>query len=93
MKTIATLVLAGTAALVSSGAMAGSKQCTEAPRSEWLPEQQMKDRILRDGYTIDKFKVSGQCYEIYGRDNAGNKVEIYFDPTDGSIVKLRSDDD
>ena len=92
MKTLATLVLAGTAALVSLGAVAGPK-CTDAPRSKWMPEQQMKDRILKDGYKIDKFKVSGQCYEIYGQDSKGNQVEIYFDPTDGSIVKRRSNDD
>ena len=53
----------------------------------------MNDRILKDGYKIDKFKVSGQCYEIYGQDSKGNEVEIYFDPTDGSIVKRRSNDD
>jgi hypothetical protein len=89
MKTLATLALAGTAALVSFGAFAGPK-CTDAPKSQWMPQQQMKDRILKDGYTIDKFKVSGQCYEIYGQDKAGNQVEIYFDPTDGRIVKRRS---
>lgn len=92
MKLLATLALAGTAALLSFGALAGPK-CTDAPRDKWLPEQQMKDMILRDGYIIDKFKVSGQCYEIYGQDKDGNDVEIYFDPTDGSIVKRRGNDD
>jgi hypothetical protein len=92
MKTLAIVTLAGTAALFSLGAIAGPK-CTDAPRSQWMPEQQMKDRILKDGYTIDKFRVSGQCYEIYGRDKAGNDVEIYFDPTDGRIVKRRGNDD
>jgi hypothetical protein len=89
MKTLATLVLAGTAALVSFGAAAGPR-CTDAPRAKWMPEQQMKARILKAGFTIDKFKVSGQCYEIYGQDRKGNQVEIYFDPTDGRIVKRRS---
>ena len=91
MKILATLALAGTAALLSFGAAAGPK-CTDAPKSKWMPEQQMKDRILKDGYTIDKFKVSGSCYEIYGQDKAGKDVEIYFDPTDGRIVKRRGND-
>ena len=92
MKTIPAILLAGTAALLSCGAIAGPK-CTDAPRDQWMPAKQMKQRILADGYTIDKFKVSGQCYEIYGQDKDGNEVEIYFDPTDGHIVKRRSNDD
>lgn len=91
MKTLATLLLAGTATLLPVGAMAGPK-CTDAPREKWIPAEQMKARILKDGYTIDKFKVSGQCYEIYGQDKAGRDVEIYFDPTNGRIVKQRSND-
>ena len=40
------------------------------------------------GYEINKFKItSGQCYEIYGKNQAGKKVEIYFDPVSGKIVK------
>ena len=36
----------------------------------------------------DKFKTTkGNCYEIYGKDKAGQKVEIYYNPVDGSIVK------
>jgi hypothetical protein len=50
----------------------------------------MKARILKDGYVIDTFKVSGQCYEIHGKDAKGDQVEIYFDPTDGRIVKQRN---
>ncbi|MBS0382913.1 MAG: PepSY domain-containing protein [Proteobacteria bacterium] len=89
MKILPTLVLAGAAALVSVGAIAAPK-CTSAPRNQWMPEQQMKDNLLKQGYSIDRFLVSGTCYEIYGKDKAGNKVEIYFDPTDGHIVKRRS---
>jgi hypothetical protein len=88
MKRLATLALASTAALFSFGAIAAPR-CTDAPRSKWMPEQALKDRLSKQGYRIDKFKVSGQCYEIYGQDKAGNDVEIYFDPTDGRVVKRR----
>lgn len=91
MKPAIVLSLAVVAAVGSLPAIAGPK-CTDAPRSQWLPEATMQARILKAGYTIDKFKVSGQCYEIYGLDKAGNRVEIYFDPTDGRIVKQRDDD-
>jgi len=52
-------------------------------------EEAMKQKVLDQGYTIKVFKVSGSCYEIYGKDKAGKKVEIYFDPTDGHNIKQR----
>lgn len=65
MKSVVVLSLAAAAALGSLPAAAGPK-CTDAPRSQRLPEATMKQRILKDGYSIDTFKISGQCYEIYG---------------------------
>jgi hypothetical protein len=67
-------------------AMAGP-QCTTAPQAQWMTEAAMRAKIERDGYTIKTFKVSGNCYEIYGFTKDGKKVEIYFNPVDGSIVK------
>lgn len=76
------------AALLSAAAVAGP-ECTKAPQGEWMPEAKMKQQILDQGYTIKVFKISGSCYEIYGKDKDGKNVEIYFDPTDGHIVKQR----
>lgn len=76
------------AAVLSAPAFA-SPQCTNAPRAQWLTEGVMKQKVLDQGYTIKVFQVSGNCYEIYGKDKAGNNVEIYFDPTDGRIVKKK----
>jgi hypothetical protein len=39
------------------------------------------------GYKISKFKTPGTCYEIYGKDKEGKKVELYFNPVDATIVK------
>jgi hypothetical protein len=88
MKIFTTLALAGSAALFSLGAFA-APVCTKAPQSQWMPQQALKDRLVKEGYTIDKFLISGTCYEIYGKDKAGKLVEIYFDPTDGHVVKQR----
>ena len=76
------------AAALSASAIA-APQCTTAPRAQWLTEAAMKQQVLDQGYTIKVFQVTGNCYEIYGKDQAGKNVEIYFDPTDGHIVKQR----
>lgn len=63
-------------------------QCTREPREKWLPEARMKQIIADLGHKIAVFKVSaGNCYEIYGRDSAGRRIEIYFNPVDGQIVQ------
>ncbi|MFP5520349.1 MAG: PepSY domain-containing protein [Bdellovibrionia bacterium] len=65
------------------------KNCTNEPKEKWMSEEAFKAKVQADGYTINKFKQPGSCYEIYGLDKEGKKVEIYFNPVDGSIVKQK----
>lgn len=65
--------------------------CTDADRAEWMSEDAFNAMIQAQGYQVNEFKVTdGNCYEIYGFDSDGNKVEIYFNPVDGAIVKQES---
>ena len=87
-----TLPLALSLAAAASIANAGP-QCSNAPEAEWIPQETFKTGLIEQGYNLKKFKVtSGNCYEIYGWNKEGKKVEIYFNPTDGSIVKQEIDD-
>ena len=82
-----------TAALLFAGAAVAGPQCTGASQTEWMPAETMKQRLIDQGYTIDRFKVTdGNCYEIYGEDKNGVKVEIYFNPVSGDPVKERRND-
>ncbi len=61
--------------------------CTQAPRSEWLPEAEMKLLAEYRGYRISRFKVAnGSCYEVYGF-KGGVMVEAYFDPVTSKLVR------
>ena len=72
---------------VSSPALA-EVQCTKEPKEKWLPDSRIKQIASDLGHKIVVFKISaGNCYEIYGRDNQGRRIEIYFNPVDGTIVK------
>ncbi len=66
-----------------------SPTCTKEPRSSWLSEAQMKEKLTQYGYRdIKVFKATASgCYEIYGHDAQGRKVEVYFNPIDGSVVQ------
>ena len=70
--------------LASGSAFAGAK-CTKHPKAEWLPQDQAK--IESQGYKIRKFKVDGNCYEIYGENKEGKKAEVYFDTKTLEMVK------
>ena len=87
----AALPLALTAALPL--AAQASPSCTEEPRSAWLCESQMKEKLKQLGYhDIKVFKTTASgCYEIYGRSAQGRKVEVYFNPIDGSVVQANED--
>jgi hypothetical protein len=78
--------------LGSTGAFAAT-QCTTADKSTWQDPQAFQAKLKEQGYKINKFKVTqGNCYEIYGFDKDGRKVEIYHDPVSGKAVKTEIED-
>ncbi|QDQ28711.1 PepSY domain-containing protein [Chitinimonas arctica] len=78
------------AACLASAAWA-APECTNEPRNRWMSEDSMRARLKADGYVVKKFKVVRHCYEIYGTDKSGRKVEIYLNPVTGQAVKIRVD--
>lgn len=83
MLRIGLLVLA---TAFSTTAFAGAK-CAAHPKSEWMKEADARAKIEAQGYTIKKFKVDGNCYEIYGTNKEGKKAEIYYDTKTLDVVK------
>ena len=73
---------------VLSGSAFAGPACTNEPKDKWLSESDMKAKIATLGYKYKVFKVTtGNCYEIYGQDNAGQRIEIYFHPMTGAVVE------
>ncbi len=68
------------------------KNCTSEPKSKWMSESDFKAKMVKKGYEIRKFKQPGTCYEIYGRNPQGQKVEVYFNPVTAEIIKSEIDD-
>ncbi|MCE0558968.1 MULTISPECIES: PepSY domain-containing protein [unclassified Motilimonas] len=74
-------------AFVASASYA-DPQCSQAPESDWIPFDTAKQQLVDEGYTIKKFKKTDTgCYELYGKDSQGERVEIYFDPTNMQVIK------
>lgn len=75
--------------IAASGVALAGPSCN-VPKEKWMPEATFKKGLEEQGYQIKTFKVSkGKCYEIYGFDKAGKKVEIYFDPASAAVLETK----
>ena len=75
------------AAVGFSGAAFAKADCTAHPKSEWMKESDARAQLEGQGYKIKKFKVDGNCYEIYGTTREGKRAEVYFDVKTLEVVK------
>lgn len=85
---ILTIAAGALGALATTAAQAGSlgRPCTTAPSSQWLPLAALQSKVEALGYNVRKAKLKAACGEIYTVDKAGNRVELFVDPTNGEIV-------
>lgn len=80
--TLGGLLLLGAAPLLAD------TDCGRPDRSAWMPESQFREQMKRQGVQITKFRITpGHCYEIYGFNAAGHKLEVYYDPVDARPVE------
>jgi hypothetical protein len=78
--------------IISSAAKASTPaekiECTQAARSEWMPEAKIKEIFGDKSYALVKLKVSrGNCYEFYAIHGDGSVVEAYYNPVSGEVVR------
>ena len=85
---IATALAAGVLATMPAFA---EDDCASAPRDQWLQPEQVKAKAEEMGYTVRSVGEDDGCLEVKGFDKAGAKVEVYFDPVSGAVVKTKED--
>lgn len=89
MKTRHFVITAATL-MIGTSAFAGT-ECTTAAQATWMPQVDMLQKLVDSGYTIERFRVTdGNCYAMHGWDKAGKRVEAYFSPVDGGVVKTKT---
>lgn len=73
--------------LLLSSQVFAKVECTTEPKAKWQNAETFKKNLEAE-YKIKVFKeTAGNCYEVYGHNKAGKKVEIYFNPVTGAVVK------
>lgn len=87
MKKVLMTTLLITAGLLGTSAAFAEAKCDAHPKNEQIPQAAFETALKKHGFEVKKFKVDGNCYELYGKSPKGKKVEMYFDTKDGHIVK------
>jgi hypothetical protein len=87
MRTVMGILATLMSSAAGSAALA-APHCTDAPVERWISAEDMRAKIAAADDRVDPFKTTpGNCYEIYGRNKEGKRVEIYFDPITGDPVR------
>jgi hypothetical protein len=84
MKRLALLTLV--AAIAGIGTAAADDLC-QVPQGEWQPKESLQKKLESEGWAIKAIKIDEGCYEVYGKDSTGNRMETYFDPKTFEVKK------
>lgn len=83
-----TFPLAVVIALATGGAAMADDDC-RAPMAQWQSRDTVMAHVASLGLSGERLKIDDGCYEIKGRDQQGNKVEVKIDPASLALVKLK----
>ena len=71
-----------TVALAFAGAVQAqhAERCEPIPKDQWRPQAELERKLTDMGWKIRRVKIENGCYEVYGTDEKGGKVEVFFHP-------------
>lgn len=81
------IMLAAISLCIAAPAFA-SDICAEHPKAEWMTKDAMTELATKAGYTVKGVKEEDGCWEVKGTKD-GARVEAYFDPKTGELVKSK----
>ena len=62
----------------------------DVAQADWRPVEELTADLTAKGWTVSNVKTEDGCYEVYGHDAQGKRVETFFDPT--TFEAVGSDD-
>ena len=77
-------------AAIGAGSASAAELCN-VPEAEWQPKEALQKQLESEGVTIKKIKIDEGCYEVYGTDKDGKRIENYYDPKSFALVKAQED--
>lgn len=65
--------------LVGAARAHGDVKCDVA-KSEWKQQMELQSKLVGEGWRVRKVQVDNGCFEVYGFDDKGARVEAWFNP-------------
>ena len=78
--TVAVLLCAATLAFAGVAHAQHAERCEPIPKEQWKPQAELERKLTDMGWKIRRVKIENGCYEVYGTDEKGGKVEVFFHP-------------
>jgi len=69
--------------VVSPAHATGLMTCEKVDDSAWLTEKALTRKLADQGWDVRFMKKDGGCWEVYGTNPDGKRVEAYFHPSSG----------
>ena len=63
-----------------------AEKCDPIPKDEWKPRAELERKLKNEGWTISRVKIENGCYEVYGKNASGKKMETFFHPKTLEVV-------
>lgn len=79
-RLVAVLGLASGLLIAQASHATGLATCDSGPRESWQPQAKLEQVLKEKGWQVRRIKEDGGCYEVYGLDDKGQRVEAYFHP-------------
>ncbi len=58
----------------------GDVTCGAGPQEGWQDERKLRRKAWQRGWEVLDVLVSGDCYELYARNEQGQAIETFFHP-------------
>jgi len=55
-------------------------RCEPVPKEEMKPQMELQRQLSSEGWRVRQVKNFNGCYEVYGFDASGRRVEAFFHP-------------
>ena len=65
-------------------AATGTYRCEPTDDNSWMTKSELTAILEEDGWNVRFIKEDGGCWEVYGTDSEGRRVEGYFHPATGA---------
>ena len=76
---------------LSAGAALAEEGCF-APMGEWQPREAVVKLAAARGWTVRRIKIDDGCYEIDGKDQAGQRIEVTVHPATLEVLQVEQEE-